>query len=319
MTLLSCGGSIYGCNLASSGIFHQGTNVLTVRFKAVLLINAATLLWAGNIIAGRALRAEIGPWTLAGSRALVAAVCFAALWRAWGAGARRPTRREWALLAFMALTGVVGFQVLHYTGLRFTTAINAGLVGATNPVITLVLSALLLGQRIGRRQAAGALLSVVGAGMVILGVGFADFSINPGDLIILTASVCWSLYYITGKVVLASRGALWVTAISCLVALPLLAAPAVVEATATAPTLSWSLALTVLYIGVGPAFIAFFCWNEGVRLIGPNSAMVMINTLPLYAVVLSLLLLGEVPGWQALAGGALIVSGCFITLYRTDK
>jgi drug/metabolite transporter (DMT)-like permease len=90
----------------------------------------------------------------------------------------------------------------------------------------------------------------------------------------------------------------------------MLAAPAWLEAVAAPPQLSVSLALSVLYIGVGPGCIAFLAWNEGVRRMGPNGASAFLNTLPFYTAVIATVAIGEVPGAPAFAGGALIIAGC---------
>lgn len=286
------------------------------RLVAYLLVNAATLLWAGNVVLGRALRESVGPWTLAALRAAAASVLFAGLLR-WPAR-REPTaagRREWLLVLSMAAAGVVGFQVLMYTALRTTTAVNAALVNGAGPLVTLGLSWVLLGQPLGSTQALGAALSLGGVAAVLSGGSWSALTalrFGAGDLIALAAVFLWSLYSIASRLASRSQSTVWVTAWSTLAAVPLLAVPAAVESYASPPTAQWGLAAAVLYIAVGPSFLAFLAWNEGVRRVGTNGAMAFYNTLPLYASLLSAVALGEAPGPAQMAGGALIVGGCLL-------
>src|SRR4030065_2118462 len=56
--------------------------------------------------------------------------------------------RHWALLTAMALTGVLGFPLLLYRGLQLTTATDAVLIDATGPLMTALLAAILLKERL---------------------------------------------------------------------------------------------------------------------------------------------------------------------------
>jgi drug/metabolite transporter (DMT)-like permease len=283
--------------------------------SAYLLVNVATLLWAGNMVLGRGMREAIGPWTLACARAGVAAVPFALLlWR------ERPIRLSWGdgvLLLGMAATGVVGFQVLQYAGLRFTTALNAGLVNSLGPLLTLTLSRLFAKEILRRWQVVGAVVSVVGVVGVLSQGSWQTLRLlrfNPGDLLVLAAVCFWSLYSIMGRSILGRHSTVQVTAISTIVAFPLLLGPAMVECFARPPALQGGLAAAILYIGLGPSFLAFLAWNHGVQRLGASGAMAFYNTLPVYAGLLGAAALGEWPGAAQLLGGGLVLTGCLVAV-----
>ena len=76
----------------------------------------------------------------------------------------------------------------------------------------------------------------------------------------------------------------------------------------TAPiTLSFKLLAVVTYLGIGPAAIGFYAWNQGVARLGASGAMVFYNTLPLYGALLGALTLGEPIGQAHIIGGVMIV------------
>jgi drug/metabolite transporter (DMT)-like permease len=73
--------------------------------------------------------------------------------------------------------------------------------------------------------------------------------------------------------------------------------------------------LAVVYIGIFPSGVAFLSWNEGVRRVGPNRAMVFYNMLPVYGSILGVILLGESLGAQHFIGGGLIVAGSLMAIW----
>ncbi|NOY44806.1 MAG: DMT family transporter [Deltaproteobacteria bacterium] len=292
------------------------------RWTDYLFVNAATLLWAGNVVLGRALREAVGPWTLAAARGVIASVLFAALlWRRGGTHQPLRPADRW-LVAAMAISGVVGFQVLLYAGLRSTTAVNAGLVNAAGPLATVLLARMLVGTPLARRHVVGAVVSLVGVA-VILSQGswetLARLRFNPGDVLVLGAVICWALYSIAGRKLLERHPTVWVTATSTVLGALVLVGPAGWEWTRTPPAWSPGVAAALLYIGAGPSFLAFLAWNEGVRRLGPSGAMAFYNTLPLYAGLVAAVALGELPGPAQWAGGILVVGGCLLAAAGSDR
>lgn len=296
---------------AGAGGRPQATAGSLNTLKGIALVNVATLAWATNITLGRFLRDDIGPLTLAAARfALAAPILAALLWRR-PVEERRLGRDRWLLLA-MALCGVVAFAPTLYLGLRYTTAVNATLINGFGPLITGLFAGLLIGEPMSRRQVVGALLGLVGLG-VLISSGSPAFwraaAANPGDLIIVGAVTLWALYSVLGRRLMRSRPALSTTALSTFMGLPLLALAAVWEVSVLPPNIGPTLLLALLYIGVAPTVGGFLAWNAGVRRLGASGAMVFYNTLPLYGALLGYFALGEPIGLAHLAGGILVIGG----------
>ena len=98
-------------------------------------------------------------------------------------------------------------------------------------------------------------------------------------------------------------------------ALPLFLGAAAVGWQPAPTNWSWHLVLAVVYIGIFPSGAAFLSWNEGVRRVGPNRAMVFYNMLPVYGSILGVILLGESLGAQHFIGSGLILVGSLIAIW----
>ncbi len=288
---------------------------------AYVLVNLATLLWAGNMTLGRALRDQIGPFTLTAARVGIVAVLFLILVHRLPAEERRPGR-AWPWLLGMAITGVAGFPVLLYLALRYTTASNAALINGTGPLITALLACWLLHTGLTRGQLAGAVLSLLGVLLVIggsAGAALRDFRLNAGDVLVVVNVIMWGLYSIMSRVVTRERSAVWATAFSTWYAVPLLLPGAILEWRQTPPVLSWQLLLAVLYVSVFAAFLAFLAWNEGVRRVGPAGAMAFYNMLPVFGTLMAAVFLGEHLAPSQLLGGALVIAGGLLAALWNGK
>ncbi len=271
------------------------------------LVNLATMLWASNIALGRALAGQIGPLTLTAARVTIAGLLFLLLIRYLPPADRR-LGRDWPALLGMAVTGVFGFPVLLYLALRYTTASNASLINGAGPLMTAVLAAVLLRERLRSHQAFGAVISLTGVFLIIRGNGTLT-ALNPGDLLMIGNVALWGLYSVLTRLTTRTRHVISATAFSTWLALPFLYPAMLSEWRTMPPTLTPLLGPTLLYIGVFPAFMAFLAWNEGVRRAGPGGAMAFYNMLPVYGALLGALFLGETPGLSQLVGGALVIIG----------
>ena len=283
-----------------------------------IYVNLATLMWAGNMTLGRALRDQVGPFALTFARVAIAGFLLLLLFRGLPASDRRMGRDRWLLFG-MALTGIVGFPVLLYYALRFTTATNAALINGAGPLVTAALAALLLRDRLRPGQIAGAAISLAGVSLVIGVAGGESAGINPGDAIMVLAVVLWGLYSIMGQAVMRRRSNLSATAFATWLALPALLLLTALEWRSAPPALTPVGGLGVLYIGVFAAFFAVILWNEGVRRTGPSGAMAFYNMLPVFGALLGALFLDERLSPPQYAGAALVVFGGLVSaLWRSS-
>jgi drug/metabolite transporter (DMT)-like permease len=163
--------------------------------RAYLLLIAVIVFWAGNFPLSKLALYELGPITITGM--LIAAPLLLVVARMQAPLDRPLARRDYVAFAVLGLTGLVLNTTVWYWGLKYTTALNAGILGAASPIFVAVAAALMLGDRLTPRSWVGIALSVAavlltvakGSLAVLLTLGF-----NRGDLIILLSQVSWITY-----------------------------------------------------------------------------------------------------------------------------
>jgi drug/metabolite transporter (DMT)-like permease len=300
--------------------------------RLALLMTLPPLLWAGNAVVGRLMAGQVPPLTLNFMRwALTALILLPLGWRALRPWSRIAAR--WPYLLAVGLLGVGLFNSLQYAALLTSSPLNVTLVAASMPVWMLAVGALFYGEHPAPRQLLGAACGFCGV-CVVLGRGSLTTLLRvhlvAGDLYILAAVIGWAFYswmlarppaHMQGRArPRADEGWDW-AGFLLVQALFGLGASAVFtageQALGAAPIRwSWGVAAALVYVSLAASVVAYRCWGLGVAQGGPALASVFNNLTPLFAAVLSALLLGEVPQAYHGLAFALIVGGIAISAWR---
>ena len=221
----------------------------------------------------------------------------------------------------------------QYLALVSSTALNVTLVASSLPVWMLAIGVLFYGERPSGRQALGAALGLAGVMLVIargswqtlIGVQFV-----AGDLYVLAAIIGWAVYswqlarppaHMLGEQrPRTDDGWDWAGLLLLQALLGSVAAGAFAagEQALGAPPiqLDWAALAALLYVSLGASIVAYRCWGLGVTEGGPALAAFFGNLTPLFAAVMSALVLGEGPQWFHTAAFVLIVCGITISSRR---
>ena len=296
-----------------------------MKLRLALLMTLPPLLWAGNAVIGRLMVGQVPPLTLNFLRwSLTALLLLPLAWRALLPLSR--LRARWPYLLTIGLLGVGLFNSLQYLALVTSAPLNVTLVASSMPVWMLAIGALFYGEQPTRRQLAGAALGLAGV-LWVIGRGswqaLAAVRFVPGDLYILAAIIGWAFYsWMLVRPPAHMRaperpawdwaGLLLVQVVFGLMGSALFFAGE--QALGTHPV-QWSVEVVaaIVYTALGASIVAYRCWGLGVAEGGPALAAFFNNLTPLFAAVLSALVLGEMPqGYHAVAF-ALIVSGIAVS------
>jgi len=283
--------------------------------KAVLFLNFAGLFWAGNLISGSLLSEYVGPGFIVASRAVAGSIILILFFRFSGQRDIFVGVKSWRLLMLMSLSGVLGFQIFLYLGLRYTTPINAGLMNSLTPLATALLAAIFLRENLQRSQWLAAAITIVGVCWILSGGQLSvllalDF--NIGDMLMLLAVLSWGIYGIVGRQVMLTMSALETTAIGLFLSvIPALSLATVEGFYFIKPEVNALVVAILAFVCIGPTVLSLFWWNRGVQLIGPSQAALYLNVIPVYAIVLAVFLLDATLSRSDIIGAILVLAGSF--------
>ncbi|MET0362343.1 MAG: DMT family transporter [Sphingobium sp.] len=305
-----------------TGATEPDTPPSRAPWRSYATLTIVMLLWAGNSIVGRAIRADVPPFTLALVRWTGAALIILPFaWRHL-ARDRAVMLQHWRPLLILGLTGVGAFNALLYSGLRYTTATNGLLMQAAIPAAVLLFNRIGVGVRAGRMEVVGVAISTMGVLYVVAGGvprSILARTFNVGDLLILCGVACWAAY----TVILRFRpecsplSFLLATFIIGIVTMAPLAATEA-DRIATIPLRGTVLA-AFAYVAVLPSLVAYMLYIRAVRDLGAAAAGQTISLMPLFGSLLAVLLLGERLHAYHLWGMAAILAGIVISAMRTGS
>ena len=212
----------------------------------------------------------------------------------------------WKVYAFGTL-GLFGYHALYFSALRLAPAAEAGLIAYLWPLLIVLFSGLLPGERLRRGHLVGAGLAFSGAALIITGGGGPGFQTQflPGYGLAMLCALTWSGYSVLSRRL--GNAPTSSVAIFCLAtAAASWGLHFMVEETVwPRDTLGWA---STLALGLGPVGLAFYVWDIGVKrgdiqLLGTSSyAAPLLSTLVLVISGIA------APSW-VLAISALLITG----------
>ncbi|PSR29446.1 MAG: EamA/RhaT family transporter [Sulfobacillus thermosulfidooxidans] len=278
-----------------------------MRWKFILYLIAANVLWAGNYLAGRVLRFSMGPFTLNGVRWIISAVVLWLIVRKRGEIV--PLLQEWKAFLLLGFIGMFLFSSLTYWGLTMVPAGEAGLLSGFTPLAVLVAGFVIAQDKVRLWQWLMVAVSIGGEILLLGGGASTQTGSIFGAVILIFAALSWGVYTALGRryryrfspLVLTTGAAVWGAIPSALLGIWNLSTHPV--------TLSINSGLALLYVSTMASVVAFMMWSAGVNRLGSGTAAPYMNLLPVFTALLAVLLLHETLSATQLEGGLIVVAG----------
>jgi drug/metabolite transporter (DMT)-like permease len=277
-----------------------------------LALVLSTVFWGGNFNAGKLAVENMPPFTIAAWRFGLAAICMVLILLVKEKFNWQIIKQNLGLYILLGIIGVFGFNILFFIGLKYTSPVNGALIMATNPLVTVLLSSLILKSKVSGKQKIGMIISLIGVVAVITSGSLETFrtlNFSSGDLIIFSGNVCWAMYGVLGKKYLKNSTPLLTTTITMIVGAILLIPFASFE-THQIPLSdqSWSVWIAILFMAFLGSVLAYLWWNEGIAKIGANNTAIFFNLVPVFTMLISLITGSPITLVQ-IFGGVLVISG----------
>jgi drug/metabolite transporter (DMT)-like permease len=237
----------------------------------------------------------------------------------WKKARRLPplTRAHALSVIVLGVTGVFVYNAMFFKGLSLIEASRASLIIAACPAFIALGSGVFFRERLGLVRVTGIGLSILGAATVISRGDLRRLwagGVGPGELLILGCVLSWVAYSLMGKVVMRTLAPLVTVFYSVAVGSVALFVSACFEGLGAnlsrASALDW---LAIVYMAVFATVIGYVWFYEGVKSIGATRAGLFINLVPVFAVLLAFLILGEPLTASVGVGAVLVLSGVYLT------
>lgn len=292
-----------------------------------LLLVTMVLIWAVNYSVIKRAFEEIPPQPFNAVRMLIATSVFlAAMWSAAAAARRgakvsrifytdvRPTVRDWWLIVGLGVVGHFFYQICFVGGVALTSVSNSALIVGATPVVVALATAALGHERIGRLHWVGAATSAFGIYLVVgHGAAFGGAHLK-GDLLIMTSVGCWAIYSLGAASLIKRHSPLFVTGMTFVVG----CVPYVLFVSPQMLSIHWLHLSTYVYVSVVMSAllalcVAYLIWYTGIQAIGVARTSLYSNLVPVAAMAVAAIWLGEPITLNMMLGATAVLTGLFLT------
>ena len=278
----------------------------------------ATFCWSGNFIVGKfATLFEIPPLTLNVFRWI--SVWFILIPFTYKEIFKNLSyiKKNWLVISFMGVITISTFNSVVYFALNYTQVINAVLMLSAIPAATIVLSSLMKIEKTNIFQLIGLLVSVVGIGSIISNGDFQkiiSLDFNKGDIWRLVCVITWSLYSTLLKKNKFKFSQFTLIQLMVSVGILFLIPQFFYEKSIGLElNLDKNFFLILTYVAIFPAIAAYYFWQKGIEIIGPNRASMFIQLMPLFSAIMAIIIFKEKFEMYHFVGAFFILSGIYLS------
>lgn len=285
----------------------------------VLALLAAVLLWGGSYPAMKIVVQALGPWAVMWTRMAVAMAILAPLTPRLMP--REVRKGDLLPLLLMAVCMPCLYFLFEANALRYTSAAQAGVISSSVPLLVAVGARLFLAEPLSRTTFAGLAMAIIGVAWLTLAGAPSESAVNPllGNVLEMGAMLCAAASMLLLKR-LSARWSPWTltaaqTVCGFLFFLP--GAPAVLSGAPLAH--GWPVLLILAFLGSCVTLGAFGLYNWGMSRLPASQASAFINLVPVTAVFLGWLLLGETLNPMQLTASACVLAGVWLSQGRRNR
>lgn len=289
---------------------------MTPRTKAHLALLTVAVIYSANyVIAKDLMPFYIAPRAFIFMRVVGATVLFFALGY-FAKSSQKIERSDWLRVFLCGFFGVAANQILFFEGLNLSTPINASVIMTSNPVLVLMMSAILLKEKLKPIKIVGVLLGGVGAVLLILSSANGDYTlpaVSRGNLLIFFNATSYAIYLVIVKPLMRKYDALlvikWVFAAGLVFVVPL--------GFGKFTEIEWNtwtpqVITAAVFVVVCTTFMAYLFNVFALKTLSSSTVSTYIYLQPLFTTLLALYLAKDVLTFEAAFSAGLIFVGVYL-------
>ena len=296
---------------------------MSKNYLAYTLLVFAAFCWSGNFIVGKyAYLFEVPPLTLNFLRwvsvwLILIPFTYKEIYKNLN-----NIKKNWIVISFMGVITISTFNSVVYLALTYTQVINAVLVLAAIPAVTIIISSLMKVDKTNIFQLVGLFLSIIGISAIISNADLNkifSLNFNKGDLWMLVCVLSWSLYSTLLKKHDFKFSQFTLIQLMVTVGIIFLIPQFFYEKSIGLDVnLNKAFFVILFYVVIFPALAAYYCWQKGVEIVGPNRATMFIQLMPLLSALLAIIIFQEKLELYHFLGASFILSGIYLSNRRVN-
>ena len=225
-------------------------------------------------------------------------------------------------LAICGIFGVAINQLLFFEGLNLTTPINAAIIMTINPVLVIIMSALILFEKINIRKGIGIALGLIGASTLILNGGDVSGNTNfmLGNMFVFINAASYGLYLVLVKPLMQKYHPItvmfYVFGFGLLYVLPFGYTELLAVDWVSFPTIIiWE----VLFVVVCTTVIAYLLNSSALKLLNPSTVSIYIYLQPVLATLFAIFRGADALDERKIISAIIIFVGVYLVSVRSLK
>lgn len=273
------------------------------------------LLWAGGFIAGKLIVQQAGPFTISFLRFLIATSVLAILvYKKEQYTKITLTHFVYAMCA--GFLGIFCYNYLFFSGIQFVDAGRGSVIISTVPIVVAILSSVIFKEKMSAFKFFGILFSMFGAWVVVSHgevLSLLHYSLGWGEIQLILCVFCAAGFALFSKQLLKDLSPMVTMVYISASGAAFLFGPALLELKQKPIDFnSITFYLNLLYLSIGPSVIAVTFYYEAIKLVGAARASQYMNLIPIFAVILAFIFLGEQITASLVIGGGLVTTGLYL-------
>lgn len=231
-------------------------------------------------------------------------------------------KKDYPRLMLCGLFGIAINQIMFFEGLNLTTPINASIIMVSTPIIVLVLSHLLIGDKISIQKLIGIFLGAGGAAYLILHQGNISFSSSTfvGNIFVLINAASYAAFLVIVKPLMKKYSALtimkWVFLFGMIIVIPFSANLAYHADYAAIPSNIW---FSIAYVIIFTTVFAYFLNNFSLKTVSPTVNSAYIYLQPFLASLVAIFASKDELTWTKVIAAILIFLGVYFASLKKVK
>ena len=287
-------------------------------FKAYAWLTFCVMVWGSNFVFGKMLVQDFSPALLTMLRLLFIVLFLIGL-SSYKKHFKRVNKSDLLAVFFLGVIGVFINQWSFFVGLQTADPTTSALILATTPILTSVLAAIFLKEKLTIRMLMGSIVAIIGIYFVVAKGNVSSLHIDKGLLWIVLTMITFAIMIIMTRLLSHRIDPLTITlysnVVGLIVSIPfafLLDTPVYVSSKMS----DWFFLIGTAVVVHG---IANLIWNHNIRYVDASKASILSNLEPFVAMIMGLILLYKPITGAEILGSLFIVGGVVLSTYQRKK